>query len=42
MDQLLDHNNNPLECWKKSLKRLEKLLKHSDKPLECLGKTLER
>jgi len=20
MDQLLDHKNNPLECWKKSLK----------------------
>ena len=40
-DQLLDHKNNPLECWKKSLKHLDKLLKHLDKALELLGKTLE-
>ena len=32
-DQLLDYKNNSLECWKKSLKRL-------DKPLKRLGKTL--
>ena len=40
---LLDkqHKNNPLECWKKSLKHLDKLLKHLDKALELLGKTLE-
>ena len=41
MDQLLDHKNNPLGCWKKSLKRLDKSLKCLDKPLEHLGKTLE-
>jgi len=33
-NQLLDHKNNPLECWKKSLKRLEKSSKRIDKPLE--------
>ena len=34
---LLDkqHKNNPLECWKK-------LLKHLNKSLERLDKTLER
>ena len=35
------HKNNPSECWKKSLKHLDKLLKHLDKALELLGKTLE-
>ena len=41
---LLDkhHKNNPLECWKKSLKHLDKSLKRLDKPLERLNKTLER
>ena len=28
-DQLLDHKKNPLECRKKSLKRLDKWLKHN-------------
>ena len=40
-DQLLDHKKNPLECRKKSLKRLDKWLKHLDTPLKRLGKTLE-
>ena len=33
---LLDkqHKNKPLECWKKSLKDLNKSLKRFDKPLE--------
>ena len=30
--QLLDHKNNPLECWNKSLKYLDKSLKRLDKP----------
>ena len=42
MDQLLDHKNSPLECWKKSLKRLDKSLEGLDKPLERLGEMLER
>ena len=42
MDQLLDHKNNPLECWKKSLKHLEKLLQHLNKPSKRLDKRLER
>ena len=42
MDQLLDHKNNLLECWKKSWKYLDKSLKRLDKELlEHLGKMLE-
>ena len=42
MDQLLDRKNNPLECWKKLLKRLDKSLKRLNKPFKHLGKRLER